>query len=85
MALAVKIFTILGLTDRTINDKVDIQPDSTLSWLIDYLNSKYGFDILQSKYGMAMLDGEAIDIKQSLERRLEGIKEFWILPHISGG
>lgn len=85
MTVSVKIFTILGLTDRTINDKVEIQPDSTLSWLIDYLNSKYGFDILQSKYGMVMLDGESIDLKQNLWRSLEGIKEFWIMPHISGG
>ena len=81
----IKILIIPGINTRTINDKIEIEPDTTIAWLLDYINKKCGIDLQLEGNFIALLDGKSVDIILNKTRIIGDTKEFMVIPMISGG
>jgi|GEM_PF-2302500 len=85
MKMTVKIFLLPGLNKKTITQEIDLEPGASLAWLMEYIRKQYGMDLVNYKSFITILDGEAIEVEKNMGRNLEGSKEIWFMPQISGG
>lgn len=86
MQISFKVLLIPGLNEKTLSGTVDTDERTNLLWLLEYIDSRYGVNLLlHDKDFIALLDGKSIDLGENRYKNISSCSDLFVFPMISGG